>query len=316
MTGKQVRLFLVDGTAGGLMTAEIGNWTGHILRGRREKLSEIRVRPEAQRTGVYVLLGEDTENSSGKIAYIGQSDNVAHRLASHDTHKDFWDEVLIITSKDLNLTSAHVRFLEANLVSLAKSIGRVPLLNGNEPTGGAELPEADRSDMEYFMEQIRVLFPVLGVDMFRGRSTRPAHTKKPAMTTVPIQEEPEVDSSSDSPIFHLAHRKSGADASAQVIDGEFTVLAGSAVAPSISRGGSSVSSQRHWKTRSDLREKLVAEGSITLDSEGRPVLTRDVVFSSPSSAGCIVAGRPTINGRTSWVTSTGSTYAAWEDSTG
>ena len=31
MSGKQVRLFLVDGKPGGLMTAEIGNWTGHVL---------------------------------------------------------------------------------------------------------------------------------------------------------------------------------------------------------------------------------------------------------------------------------------------
>ncbi|UWX83682.1 hypothetical protein [Arthrobacter sp. zg-Y1110] len=30
-TGKSVRLFLVDGTPGGLVTAEIMNWTGHVL---------------------------------------------------------------------------------------------------------------------------------------------------------------------------------------------------------------------------------------------------------------------------------------------
>ncbi|CAO5157207.1 hypothetical protein FAIPA1_10131 [Frankia sp. AiPs1] len=45
MAGKQVRLFLVDGTPGGLMTAEIMNWTGHVLKGKRERLGDIRARP-------------------------------------------------------------------------------------------------------------------------------------------------------------------------------------------------------------------------------------------------------------------------------
>lgn len=31
MSGKQIKLFLVDGTPGGLTTAEITNWTGHVL---------------------------------------------------------------------------------------------------------------------------------------------------------------------------------------------------------------------------------------------------------------------------------------------
>lgn len=80
MTGKEVRLFLVDGTPGGLTTAQIVNWTGQVLKGTREKLSEIKQRDEAHRTGVYILLGEDPSNSPGFMAYIGQSDDVAHRI--------------------------------------------------------------------------------------------------------------------------------------------------------------------------------------------------------------------------------------------
>src|SRR5699024_1353115 len=57
MAGKQVRLFLVDGSAGGLMTAEIGNWTGHVLKGKRPELGAIRKRSEASRTGVYIRFG-------------------------------------------------------------------------------------------------------------------------------------------------------------------------------------------------------------------------------------------------------------------
>lgn len=39
--GRSIRLFLVDGTPNGLLTAEIMNWTGHVLTGPRSKLSEL-----------------------------------------------------------------------------------------------------------------------------------------------------------------------------------------------------------------------------------------------------------------------------------
>ncbi|WP_280550702.1 hypothetical protein [Halomonas sp. 11-S5] len=36
--GRSIRLFLVDGTPNGLLSAEIMNWTGHVLTGPRSKL--------------------------------------------------------------------------------------------------------------------------------------------------------------------------------------------------------------------------------------------------------------------------------------
>jgi hypothetical protein len=39
-TGKSVRLFLADGTPGGLLTAEIMNWTGHLVTAPRSDLDQ------------------------------------------------------------------------------------------------------------------------------------------------------------------------------------------------------------------------------------------------------------------------------------
>ena len=64
MSGKQIRLFLVDGTPGGLTTAEITNWTGHVFSARRSDLADLLKREEAQRTGVYFLLGDDETRSA------------------------------------------------------------------------------------------------------------------------------------------------------------------------------------------------------------------------------------------------------------
>lgn len=48
--GRSIRLFLVDGTSRGLLTAEIVNWTGHVLTGPRSRLGELVQRPECART--------------------------------------------------------------------------------------------------------------------------------------------------------------------------------------------------------------------------------------------------------------------------
>ena len=61
--GRRIRLFLVDGTATGLITAEIINWTDHIIIGPRTKLAELVKRPECNRTGIYFLIGPDPDNS-------------------------------------------------------------------------------------------------------------------------------------------------------------------------------------------------------------------------------------------------------------
>ncbi|KUL21020.1 GIY-YIG nuclease family protein [Streptomyces regalis] len=317
MAGKQVRLFLVDGKVGGLTTAEIMTWTGQLLKGARKDLARIRERREAQKTGVYILLGEDEETGKTK-AYVGQSDNVAKRLSTHDQNKDFWSEVVVITSKDSNLTSAHVRWLESKLIGMAKAIGRVPLENGNEPTGGADLPEADASDMEEFVRQLEILLPVLGVDVLRGRATRPAAGAPSAAQTAPAgpdgpvpvvesEPEPEVEVS---PVFHLVQMPG---AQAQVIDGEFTVLAGSEVAAEMpDRSGYKASSAKQYKVRQSQHCDLVADGSIAVGPDGTARLTRDVVFGSPSAAGAVIAGRVSMNGRINWLTEDNVTYAFWE----
>ena len=69
--GKSIRLFLADGTPGGLLTAEIMNWTGHVVAAPRSDLAALLKRPEASRTGIYILLGDDPNSLGGTIASHG-----------------------------------------------------------------------------------------------------------------------------------------------------------------------------------------------------------------------------------------------------
>ena len=59
--GRSVRLYLVDGSPTGILTAEIMNWTGHALVAPRSRLGEALSRDEASRTGVYFLVGDDPD---------------------------------------------------------------------------------------------------------------------------------------------------------------------------------------------------------------------------------------------------------------
>ncbi len=218
--GRSLRLFLVDGTPNGLLTAEIMNWTGHVLTGPRSKLAELVQRPECARTGVYFLVGPDPDNSLRSKVYIGESDDVAKRLKSHNRPedaggKDFWERVCLVTSKDQNLTKAHVKYLESLLIGIAGSLGRCELVNGTAHEY-VSLPESDRADMAFFLEQIRTVLPVLGFDFLR-ELTKPS-APATASTAAPV---------SRSPRFSLEVPRYRLSAQGQEIDGEFFVLKGS-----------------------------------------------------------------------------------------
>jgi predicted GIY-YIG superfamily endonuclease len=298
--GRSVRLFLVDGKSTGLITAEIMNWTGHVLTGPRVELPKFLTRPEVSRTGVYLLYGQDPVNADAVMLYIGESDNVGVRLKQHNQEgkKDYWERTCVITSKDQNITKAHARYLEARLIGIAKAAGRALVDNGTTPPPVA-LPEADQSDMEYFIDQIRLVLPVLGLEFFR-ESPKPS-TDSGSTTTVS-------DPLEAGPLFELSHKKSGACAKAREIDGEFVVLKGAKVVSQWKQA--STAGMGYAKLHDKLRESGILQGD---PSTSLATLTQDVAFSSPSAAAAVVQGR-SANGRLDWrLAGTQTNYAAWQD---
>lgn len=105
--------------------------------------------------------------------------------------------------------------------------------------------------------------------------------------------------------------KSQLDARAQLIDGEFTVLAGARLVASWTAKGTAESTRRVYAGYASRHRKLLSDGTVRVDG-GVGVLTRDVVFSSPSLAGAVLLGR-SCNGRISWVNEQGGSYGEWED---
>ena len=139
------------------------------LAARRTELNELFQRPELERAGVYILSGGIDPVSGKRRAYIGEAENVGERLRQHKT-TEFWDSVIVFTSKDESLNKAHVKYLENRLLTEA-GIGRFKLKQNLSRI--PNLQEADREDMEDFLYRIRQLLPVLGSNLLIAAAEPP-----------------------------------------------------------------------------------------------------------------------------------------------
>jgi len=289
--GRSLELYFIDGRPDGMLTAEVFNWTGHVLMTPRTRISAALARKEARYTGVYLLLGEQDGNP---CAYVGESENISERIRSHDTNKEWWTTAVLITSTANNLNKAHVKYLEARLIKEAKDARRVEVVNGTGPTPGG-LSEAARSNMEAFLGYLFMVLPALRVDMFI-RKTRP-EVRNIAATD---------GGSTASPRFKLTSRKHGLTATAVLQDGEFIVEAGSQARLRWEGQGSEASS--YALLHEELRKTGVLE-----EKDGHCVFAENYAFSSPSAAAAVVNGRPAAGPR-EWRLSDGSlTYREWEE---
>ena len=274
--GRSIRIFLADGSPTGLRHVEIANWSGQALACPRSRFSELNDWNESKRPGVYFLF----ENTSGddNSVYVGESENVFKRLADHDRQKDFWNEVVIFTSKDENLTKGHIKYLEARLVSVAGQAERYEIQNANNPTQST-LPRADEAAMEEFIDNIRVVLGSLG---HRVLEVIPSTIEQ--LESV-VREETISD-------YLLVFKTNGLTAKGRVIDDGFLLLAGS----QLSKNGS----KSRYQKNISIKNQMLKDG-VLKDSKDHLLLLKDKLLRSSSSAANLVAGNSR-SGPQSWKT--------------
>lgn len=302
MKPRSINIFLLDGDPNGIRVAQIMMSTIQAIAFRRNKLGEVRKTfPEIERPGVYILIGEDESEPDCHLGYIGESEGIGARLATHNSNKsgrdskDFWTDTVVLISKDENLTKSHARYVEACLIRSTGNNPRWVLPNTKMPSGDAgKLPLPDRAAMDDFVDQTKTLVGALGWDLFRevrGKQTEAVHATE-AHTS----------------IAHLEGEKfffRGQDFSAEMKlshSGDFVVLAGS---------------KARVKTTSTIPRGTVAlrkallESGVLSEQEDFLVFTSNYSFSSPSAAAATVIGAST-NGRILWKLPDGRTYGDWE----
>ena len=278
--GKTIKLFLIDGEPSGRMTCELSNWTGKAYKIPRNKIKECTDRLDLNNPGVYLLFGKN--ETSKDLVYIGEAETVYKRLTQHLTQKDFWTEAIVFISKDENLNKAHIKYLENRLFDLAKSVNRYQIENTTTPTLSS-IAESDRSEMEEFIQNIKILVNTLGHKAFEEKRETKSYSQQAKET-----------------FFIKAVR--GADTQGETTSDGFVVFKGSKVATSTVPSITS-----NFKR---LRKELLENGSI-VQNDDYLEFSEDYVFSSPSTAAAMVLGR-NANGLTEWKLKDGTTLKAFE----
>ena len=276
--GKTIKIFLIDGEPNGRMSCELSNWSGKAYKIPRIKVKDCVDRSDLGSTGVYLLFGKDEEGKD--LVYIGEAESILKRLNQHLNQKDFWHETIVFISKDENLNKAHVKYLENRLHNIAYSAKRYNVENSIVPTQSS-ISESDRSEMEEFIENIKMLVNTLGHKVF--------------------DEKREIKQKQITDIFYLKGAR-GAEAIGEPTSDGFVVYKGS-------KATNNVTSSMNFNLIK-LREKLI-DDAVFIDKVAFLEFSEDFLFSSPSSAAAIVMGR-SANGLTEWKLKSGKTLKEFE----
>ena len=265
--GKSIELFLVNGTADSLVTAELSNWNGKALKIPRIEVATCN-RDDITQAGVYFLFCKEDDESDS--VYIGEAENVKERLLQHmrdyqaEKEKYYWNTAVIFTGRDWN--KALIRYLENRFVEVARNCNRYHVLTKNTYRNTV-LKESQIAVMEEFADNVKILINALGYKVLEpivqnGKDLSDIETEK------------------------LYLNVGGVSAVGLVTTEGFVVLKGATVNE---KSSTSLSTGIR-----KLREEKFAEGKVS-----NLITTEDILFSSSSAAADFILGY-SASGPRSW----------------
>lgn len=285
--GKSIELFLVNGTADSLITAELSNWNGKAIKIPRIEVAACN-REDITQAGVYFLFCKEDDGTDS--VYIGEAENVKDRLVQHlrdyqsEKEKYYWNTAVIFVGRDLN--KALIRYLENRFVEIARNCKRYTVLTKNTYRNTV-MKESQIAVMEEFVDNVKVLISALGYKVLEAFN-------KPVLS----QENVEKNENKETLKFHL--ERTIKNVGKVIADGNrtsegFVVLSGSMIASTDDN------------TIPVILKERRAKATIT-----NGILQEDMLFSSPSYAAMFVIGK-SANGQTSWKTEDGRTLKEIEE---
>jgi hypothetical protein len=282
-----VHLVLRDADPNGIVTATRDNWTGKALS---MPIADLGLMKEViSGAGVYVLVGVLDDGADTPVVYIGEAEEVIGRLTGRHVQLSrtevTWQRVVVFVSQADDLHKAHIKWLESNLVELARSGGHVALANATTPSEPT-LPRFDEVFAETFLVNMLVLYPLLGVRAFLPGVAIVRHSNN--VSLVPSDE--------------LVLRKAG-----QIIahgrctsNGGVTLLAGSLIAVKEADYAGPIITR--------TRKHFSSQGWLDAHDADWQTLNTDYDCSSPSTAASVVMGRQ-MQGPQAWRTRDGVTLS-------
>lgn len=158
---KKIELYLYNGTLNGMTyVSESDGWDlGGILYSCPRESTDILLNDDScDKNGVYLLL------SSEKV-YIGQSTDLRHRIKQHLLQKDWWEKVILLTSKNDELNQSHITYLESSLIIKALHCGTLDCDNKTEGNK-SNLDKFAKKLLDQYLDEALFILELIGVDVF------------------------------------------------------------------------------------------------------------------------------------------------------
>ncbi len=288
--GKNINMFLMDGTANGRIKCTLSNWTGIAYRIPRVDLDLCKERNDLKQSGIYFLFGVSDETSE-QVIYVGQAgarkngEGILYRLQEHrkNPDKDYWSEAVVFTTSNNFFGPTEISYLENRFCAMANDAHRYIVKNGNEPTQG-NVTEEKESELEEFIEYAKIIMGVLGHKVF-----------EPLVITESTQGNTTGSIGDKHTTFFI--KKRGANARAVQTAEGFIVLSGSVLSKDAVPSCPDSAINAREKYKSVIDENMV--------------LLKDIPFKTPSGASSFVLLRSS-NGNVDWITEQGITFGKFE----
>lgn len=264
--GKTIELFFVDGTADGIVTAELSNWNAKAIKIPRTDIKDCK-RDDIKGVGVYFLFCVDEEDN--RSVYIGEAEDVLKRLKQHitdynnDKEKYYWTSAVAFVGSGLD--KALIRYIENGLVERSRIAGKADVLTRATFTN-AVLKESQIATCEEFMDNVRVLISALGYNVLTPAPTKAEHTKD-----------------------YLYLNVGEVSAKGFVSSSGFTVLKGSKTSQNVAP-----QFEDKLKRYGDIRKKLEEKGIVE-----NHLFVNDYEFTSPTQAASVILGY-CVSGNAAW----------------
>ena len=99
---KSINLLLNDGDLDGVVMIEDSAWvSGAMYAAPRDAVNNLLSYKESSYSGIYFLLSADK-------VYVGQAGDLKSRIKQHLAKKDWWDQVVLLTTNNDSFTHTDI----------------------------------------------------------------------------------------------------------------------------------------------------------------------------------------------------------------
>ena len=163
---KTIKMLLYDGTLNGVTNISDSAWElGKMYSAPKESINALVSRADCKRYGVYLLL-------SDQQVYVGQAIDLERRTKQHLTDKDWWTQVVLMTTKDDSFNASDIDYLESRLIELA---GKAATFDSDNKQKGKpqKVDEFRQAELEQYLDEALFMLELIGVRVFKKGKKKP-----------------------------------------------------------------------------------------------------------------------------------------------